>query len=546
MDSNPHRKIDERGNTMILSKQKGFTLVEMLIALMIAGIFFSVFVGVVLATFETLRSGDERTVAQQNARVAINYITNDIRHATEIAPLRMEAYRDYATGGFPIADDTIDPFDPGFTTEAWPIYRRSVDSDPDGYIDLDLSGGIDGDEYEYFREDDFPYDVRAISPNRLSLLFYGSNYYSNTEYWAGLGLPIDLDDNGLPNPTAAPTRVTYEHQLIEPLHPEIYEGSFSGRTKNFQMVVNRTDADAVSDSSDFVVYRTFEILNPTLGIPNTGLTDEPADGPLGGVNDQIRMDEPYLRQPVADHVVNIRYRYWHIDGNRMLEIRYDPDPDGDNIGGGGITPDDGYYRYFDIFGQEYFVWYNHDTGEIVPLLPTDYDDNDEDNIPPHSFYINGGVDGDDEYERGILLFEGWRFINAISITVKTANNQTLDIFRSSINQAVTNPAFGSYDFTHPDYGMGFVDFGLGGETTDTTNTINAVEPLFQGADNLRISTAPVNGVDVFDFVEPNMNPNYNASAFTTIQTFVSPPALKESADQALRMLRFGLRCKCGY
>ncbi|MCX6645535.1 MAG: prepilin-type N-terminal cleavage/methylation domain-containing protein [bacterium] len=63
---------------MNLRQQKGFTLVEMLVALMISAIFFSIFVGVVLATFETLRSGDERTVAQQNARIGLNYIANDI------------------------------------------------------------------------------------------------------------------------------------------------------------------------------------------------------------------------------------------------------------------------------------------------------------------------------------------------------------------------------------------------------------------------------------------------------------------------------------
>jgi Mg2+/citrate symporter len=65
-------------------------LVEMLVALMIAAIFFSVLTGVILATFETLRTGDERTVAQENARVGLNYIANDIRHATEIAPLSFE------------------------------------------------------------------------------------------------------------------------------------------------------------------------------------------------------------------------------------------------------------------------------------------------------------------------------------------------------------------------------------------------------------------------------------------------------------------------
>jgi len=503
-------------------------LIEMLVALMIAGIFFSIFVGVVLATFETLRSGDERTVAQQNARVALNYIANDIRQANEIAPLRLEAYRDWATGGWPVDENTWDPFT---DEEAWPIYRWSVDSDPDGYIDLDIEDGSgDGDEYEDFRDDGLPYDVRALAPNRVSLLFYGSTYYPNTQYWAALGTDVDLDDNNLPNPTSAVTRVTYEHQLAPPLHDEVYDPQFSGLRKQFNMVVNRQDPyiGAVQDTSDFVVVRSFEMLNPTLSVPDVRETVQAPADPWPSVSDQLLIDRDYLRQPVADHVMNLRFRYWHIKGDTMLEIRYDPSEG--NIGGSGISTDDGYYRYYDIYGNEIYVWYSHREKRDVPLMPTDCDQDDFDTIPVYSFKIDGGDTADDEYQRGILLFEGWRFVNAVSVTVKTANNQTLNVYRSSINLAVT-------DSSHPDYAMGFIDFGLGQASPDTIGTLNQYDPFYQAADNLRVSTVAGYG---FDFVEPNMNPNYNANAFTTLQTFVVPPTLVERADAAVRQLRFGL------
>jgi prepilin-type N-terminal cleavage/methylation domain-containing protein len=530
---------------MKLRQQKGFTLVEMLVALMIAGIFFSIFVGVVLATFETLKSGDERTVAQQNARVALNYIANDIRHATEIAPLRLEAYRDWATGGFPIASDTWDPFD---QQVAWPIYRRSVDSDFEGYIDLDIDGGTgDNNEYGMFRDeryqtlhnttdpDPYPYDVRALAPNRISLLYYGTTYYPNTRYWRGLGQFVDLDGTSDPNPTSAITRITYEHQLVEPRHPEAYEPEFSGLGKNFQMVVNRQDANAVEDLSDFVISRSFEVKDPTVRSPEVGDTARRAADPgLGSVDDQMRIDSEYLRQPVADHVINLRFRYWHISGGQMIEIRYDPDES--TIGGDSIDSDDGYYRYFNIYGDEIYVWYNKTPGinQMVPLLSLIYDQTDIDNIPDNSFVINGGINGTDEYERGLLLFEGWRFVNAISITVKTTNNRTLQIYKSSVNHNIaTNP-------NNPDYGMGFIDFGLSEAFIDAEDeTLNIYEPLYQAADNVRFSTAPVGTItDAFDFVEPNMNPNYNAGAFTTLQTLVQSPTLAQNSDAALNELLY--------
>jgi prepilin-type N-terminal cleavage/methylation domain-containing protein len=527
-------------------RQHGFTLVEMLVALMIAAIFFSILTGVILATFETLRSGDERTVAQENARVALNYIANDIRHATEIAPLRLEAYKDWATGGFPVDEHVTDPF---FSADAWPIYRESVDGNQvpnHGFIDLDIDGGPgEGDEYDYFRKDGMPYDVRALAPNRISLTFFGSDYFPNTQYYyQSGGLPVDLDFNGasVANPTSGQVRVTYEHQLVAPFHPDIYANDFSGREKQFDMVVNRSNANAISDKLDFVVVRSFEMRNPTMSIPDIGDTATGSNlGPLAtAVNNRMWIDEPYLRQPVADHVVNLRFRYWYIKGNEMLEIRYDPDTS--DIGGSnGISPNDGYYRYYDQYGQEKYVWNNLDAGDDVPLLKTVFTQADWDAIPRNSFIIDGGVDGTDEYQRGLLLFEGWRFVNAVSITVKTANNRSLDIYRSTINQNVTSQGSASYDPTNPDYGMGFIDFGVGNRFTSAAATLNAYEPLYQGADNVRVSTTTVNGIQkLFDFVEPNMNPNYDASAFTTLQTFVVPPALIDRAERAKQSLRFGL------
>lgn len=183
-----------------------------------------------------------------------------------------------------------------------------------------------------------------------------------------------------------------------------------------------------------------------------------------------------------------------------------------------------------------YVWYNHVEGEQIPLIPKDATDADWDAVPPNSFYIFGGDDGDNKFEQGLFLFEGWRFVNAISITIKTANNSTLDIYRSSINHNIDG------DPSNYDYGMGFIDFGLE-EEFDTLRenilNLNAYEPLYQGADNVRASTSIVNEVAVFDFVEPNMNPNYDAMAFTTLQTFVAPPALKEKVDAAVNDLKYG-------
>ena len=50
----------------------------------------------------------------------------------------------------------------------------------------------------------------------------------------------------------------------------------------------------------------------------------------------------------------------------------------------------------------------------------------------------------------------------------------------------------------------------------------------------------INGKNLFDVVEPNMNPNYDASAFVTLQTFIVPPALGDKAAEAIGRLRFGL------
>ncbi|HEX9746665.1 MAG TPA: prepilin-type N-terminal cleavage/methylation domain-containing protein [bacterium] len=534
-------------NIMIMKEklfrsQRGLTLVEMLVALLIAGIFFSVFVGIVLATFQTLRTGDERTVAQQNARVAINFLSNDIRQTTDIAPLRLEEYRDWATGGFPMADDTFNEFE---NEEAWPIYRLSTDGrDPtlgDQVIDLDIDGGSgDGDEYELFRDDGLPYDVRALSPNRISLLGFGDTFYPNTQYFRGtFGIPLDLDGDLIPNPNALLTRVTYEHQLVEPLHDGLYDTDFTGKDKHFNMVVNNSVANTVEDTVDFVVYRTFETLNPKIPGVDVGDSIDIAPGPLANVSDQIeKIDQPFFRQPVADHVMNVRFRYWHISANTMIEIRYDPNES--NIGGDPIDTDDGYYRYFNIWGDEIYVWYNNEPGiqQMIPLMPDAWDDADYDAVPPNSFFINGGPDGDDEFQRGILLFEGWQFVNAVSVSVRTANAETLNVYRSSINLAAADP-LNDYD-----YGMGFIDFGLGENTNpDLSNTVNAFQPLYQGADNVRTSNSVVNGTQLFDFVEPNMNPNFDPSDFVTLQTFVSPPALAEKSDQATSRLDWGLSHK---
>ena len=258
------------------------------------------------------------------------------------------------------------------------------------------------------------------------------------------------------------------------------------------MIVNRSNANSINDTLDFVITRSFEMMEPATGQPISlnWPTAIPAPGPLGAVSKQIIIDRPELRQPVADHVVNLRFRYWHIAGNEMTEIRYDPDMthiQGVDGSGPAIGPDDGYYRYYDQNGHEIYVWYNDNSKKKVPLWKTAYTQADWDAfvaLKDSSFFIDGGVDGTDEFQRGLLLFEGWKYVNAVSITVKTANSEDIpDIYRSTINQNVSG------DPTNPDYQMGFVDFGMGGKFTDGSGTANAYQPLYEGANNMRLTRA---------------------------------------------------------
>ena len=531
----------------------------MMVAMGIAAIFLSIFIGVVMATFQTLRTGDERTNAQQNARVAMRFIVQDIKQAVEIAPRRLEEPYDPVFGGMPRDENSIDQFDPFGTDDAYPIYRRTTDGDlaGDGYIDLSFDGAAgDGDEYDAFRTDGAPYDIRPLAPNRIELLLNTDSYYSHTQYFGDdpETLPFDLRqfqmdiDNGgaADNPQALRTRVTYEHQIAPP-KVQMYVDEFDGNEKNFRIPLNRDDASGgVQVDEEFVIVRSTEteflddILNTDMSVPSIE-------------NPDMNVDSYAFRQPLADHVIDLRFRYWHVlpfsggitnANTPMIEIRYDPDvehahmdPNGSSTTG--IDTDDGYYRYFTPRGQEIFVWLNYDDGNIVefvdPSLPDPFSP-----IANNSFIMRYRVDlpaGNEEHDRGILLFEGWRFINMVSVTIKTTNRENLDKFKSSIDHA----SWTNRD--DDDYQMGFIDFGKGPVPPtgleDRANP-NVLDPFYRAVDSYRTDTRLIAGSYVYDFVEPNINPNYNPNSFVTIEMFVVPPIVKAISEQSEDLLWYGL------
>ena len=173
--------------------EAGFTLVEMLVAMTIASIFFVSFTAVVVATIQTMKTGDQRTVAQQNARIAANYLADEIKQMSELEPPSYYEYRDPRTGGFPTNGECEDMF----FNEVYPFVRRSTDGSLRGYIDLnhrDASSGID--EYEDFRDDGMPYDVRPLFPNKINFKMNQASYFPHTRYSnlkPPMGKIIDLD-----------------------------------------------------------------------------------------------------------------------------------------------------------------------------------------------------------------------------------------------------------------------------------------------------------------------------------------------------------------
>lgn len=552
-----------------IKSSSGFTIIEMLVAMAIAGIFFGIFVGVVMATFQTLRTGDERSVAQQNARVAMRFIVQDIKQAIEIAPRRLDEPYDPVDGGLPRDEFAEDNFDPALL--AYPLYRRTTDGDYDasddspGYIDLYFAGsGGDGDEYGFFRTDGAPYDIRPLAPNRLELLLNTDSFYSHTEYWGDdpetlipppEPFEMDLDNSGAAdNPQALRTRVTYEHQIAPP-RVQLYLEEYEGLEKKFRLPVNRRNSPGVAVDEEFCVMRSIQT-ELFFDEPNTYMIVESVP------ESRLKVDSYVFRQPLADHIIDVRFRYWHVAPNSgfitantsMIEIRYDPDIDhavGDPNGGGGdpIDTDDGYYRYFTIRGQEIFVWYNYTESSMVefvdPGLPDPFSP-----IPDYSFIMRYRDDlppGNEEYDRGILLFEGWRFINMVSVTIRATNRENLNKFKSTIDYLNETGVALDDRRDYPDYKMGFIDFGRGTGAAATgiqdRDNPNVFDPFYRAIDSHRFDTLVINGSYVFDLVEPNINPNYDPNSFVTLEVFVVPPIVKAIAEQSERLLWYGFSFK---
>ncbi len=556
----------------------GFTMVEMLVAMAIAGIFLTVFIGVVVATFQTLRTGDERTAAQQNARVAMRFVVRDLKQAIEISPRRLEEPYDPATGGLPRDENSIDNFDPTATRSAWPIYRRTTDSDTfggtNGYIDLDQN-----DEYSQFRADERPFDIRPLAPNRLELLLNTDTYYANTQYWDTNEYNLDLSLGGAAdNQQALRTRVTYEHQIAPPI-TQVYDAAFDGNEKDFVLPVNRDTAPGIPVEEDFCVVRSFETEFFDDAV-NADVTVNSEIGLNEGI--QLNVDSYAFRQPLADHIIDVRFRYWHVfpttpqaneivstlpqaqyfDANsRMVEIRYDPnilnaydDPNGGS--GTTIDTDDGYYRYFDERGREIYVWYDYADGSMVDYVDLDNTTDpfelggerscfytlylDDTYLADHGLSSRFRGTGWEDYERGVLLFEGWRFINAVTVTVRATNRENLDKYKSSLNVRDGLVRGDS------DYEVGFVDLHRDQQPPTGIDDIankNTLDPFYRAVDSYRDNTVVVGGSFAYDFVEPNINPNYDPNSFVTLEMFVVPPALRTFAEESEALLTFGFSYK---
>ncbi|HYE79716.1 MAG TPA: prepilin-type N-terminal cleavage/methylation domain-containing protein, partial [bacterium] len=361
---------------------RGFTIVELLVAMAIAAIFFTSFFTVVATTLETLRTGDERTVAQQNARFALQTLVAELRTTAEIEPRPAREASD--PGGLPGLPRTPDANNPmtGTADDGWPVLQRSTDDSTRGYIELDHRDANGGDEqYEEFRGDGRPFDVRPLSPNRLTVKLGNPQFYGNTEYQflnpttAGGGAGSwDLDDSTAAvggttdNPTTANTIVTYEHQVAPPRvpvydtlpgTPTVYDYLLDGLVKRLYVMNNSNplilDTDAVNLANggqaertsltndlvpEFYLLRSFSTENPTNVFAATTTPTSLYEAPSGLGNGSRRgvgvfVPQVHLRQPVADHVIDTRFRYWTHAGGTWFEIRYDPNVERAGQGSGG-------------------------------------------------------------------------------------------------------------------------------------------------------------------------------------------------------------------
>jgi len=523
---------------------------------------------------QTMRTGDQRTVAQQNSRIAVNFMADEIKQASELEPPSFTEYRDPRTQGLPTNGKAVNLNNGG--REVYPIIRRSTDGSAEGIIDLnhkDATGGTD--EYESFRmkkpgagdvSDGMPYDIRPLFPNKIDFLMNQSGYFPNTRYSSFdpnlAGGIIDLDGQAtsvdFDNAQSAPVRVTYEHQkqpprtgFKSPLLP-----SDEGTIKNLFLTVAGGSGGGVNlFNKPFVLLRSFELDNVTGRGENDTSRNQTfkymdlidPTGAFTGV--QLPNPTPTLRQIVADHVLDIRFRYFHIRGGAWIEIRYDPYTD--HMTQGTATqmppenPDDGYYRYFDQYGNEIFTWATGNSQEKIDIPTSNIVQEYKDNYPDDLTFMPVN-----EYERGLLLFEGWRFVNAIMITVKGSNQELLDTYLRTVSPEISSQAYGTFDKDSPDFGLGFIDFQRTNSYLTDAEGQNAADPLWHGVDSYREGVTIPPGINYippddnnnypFDVVDPNLNPNFDPGRFVTLQTMVIPPILDTKATQAASQLTYGL------
>ncbi|MEO7993203.1 MAG: prepilin-type N-terminal cleavage/methylation domain-containing protein, partial [bacterium] len=533
----------------------GYTIIELLVALAIAAIFFTSFFAVVAATLQTLKTGDERTVAQQNARVAMSTLMNELKNTAEIAPRSAYEMTTQGLPGLPLDEDAVNPMESG--QRAYPILGRSTDDSSSGYVELDngdASGGTE--QYKEFRADKRPFDVRPLAPNRITVRLGNNQYFENTRYiylnpqtggatsaWDLDNSPNDASGQPADNPTTTDLIVTYEQQVVPP-RVSVYD-DLSGISPNqvytdyiLDGLVKRLyvmsggsgtplvlDTDSVGSATggiaektsltqdivpDFYLLRSFQSADPPNVVDNvlpTSLVESP--GGLGAASrrtDNVYIPPVHLRQPVADHVLDVRFRYWTEVGGQLIEIRYDPETSHMALGGGGMPDmdnDNGYYRYFDVYGNELYVW--ADKAGKIDVDETSYFTDGQayiDNYPVSALICTN------ETERGMLLFEGWRFINGLSVTLRTANDTYLQEYVSSIDYTLTDPAA-------PEFGLGFTDFGGANLSENMTN------PLYRGVDDHRggffdAETGAIiqpGDTDSFDIIEPLASTNYDPTKF---------------------------------
>lgn len=554
----------------LYQSRRGYTIIELLVALSIAAIFFTSFFAVVATTLETLRTGDERTVAQQNARIALSSMATELRNMVELEPRSTYEARDPGLPGLPRSGTSRNAL--LTNVNAWPVLARSSDDSTTGYITLtheDAAGG--SAQYADFRDDGRPFDLRPLSPNRLSARLGNPYFFGNTRYvylnpqTGGATSVWDLDDSSAigggttDNPTAADMIITYEHQVtpprvavydVLPATPAVYDYILDGLVKRLYVMTGTggtplvLDTDSVNLAAggvaerpslsanyvpEFYLLRSFHTASPPNVFswqPPSSL--QPAPSGLGGGargNGAVRLPPVHLRQPIADHIIDLRFRYWFTSGSRLIEVRYDPEVANMAVGGGGLpdVPQNGYYRYFDVNGNEIYVWSRPGTGRIN-VDEADYLSDPQDYIdsyPSQTFICTN------EFERGLLLFEGWRLINAVSITLRAANKTVLTEYVNSI------------DFTtgvtpgDPEWGYGFTDLG------GSNFTENSVNQLYRAVDNTRggyfdpVTATVINPgtVDSFDIIEPLASTNFDPTRFVTLQTFVAPPLLKERSEE---------------